>query len=184
MLAIESIGIVTLFISSIIGTIALDVKKIIALSTIRQVGFMFLRIGLGRSSMCYFHLLSHAFYKSCIFILIGITLIASFHQQDKRNQSYVLAGIITTFGLILTLLSLSGLIFSSGLVSKESVIIYSTSCHLALVSIFVVFIRIVLTCYYSTRVISSMNCNVNRLNILIITGSCISGLLTPRLVFR
>ena len=70
--AIGGIGLVTLFISSTIATRELDVKKIIALSTLRQVGFMFLISGLNLLSMSYFHLLSHAFYKSCIFIFIDI----------------------------------------------------------------------------------------------------------------
>ena len=184
MLAELSIGLVTLIISSIIAIVVLDVKKIIALSTLRQVGFMFLRIGFRWLSMSYFHLLSHAFYKSCIFIHVGITLLTRFHQQDKRNQSNAIAGLITTFGLILTLISLSGLIFSSGLVSKESVINISTTAYFGRVILIVVFIRIVLTCYYSTRIIISMNSIYNRLNTLIIVGTCSSGLLTLRLVFR
>ena len=184
MLAIILAGLVTLIISSIIAIVVLDVKKIIALSTLRQVGFMFLRIGFRWLSMSYFHLLSHAFYKSCIFIHVGITLLTRFHQQDKRNQSNAIAGLITTFGLILTLISLSGLIFSSGLVSKESVINISTTAYLGRVILIVVFIRIVLTCYYSTRIIISMNSIYNRLNTLIIVGTCSSGLLTLRLVFR
>ena len=54
------IGLVTLSVSSIIATLELDVKKIIALSTLRQVGFMFLISGLNLVSMSYYHLLSHA----------------------------------------------------------------------------------------------------------------------------
>jgi NADH:ubiquinone oxidoreductase subunit 5 (subunit L)/multisubunit Na+/H+ antiporter MnhA subunit len=146
--ATRLVGLVTLFISSIIATRELDVKKIIALSTLRQVGFMFLISGLNLLSMSYFHLLSHAFYKSCIFIFIGITLLTRFHQQDKRYLVNEIAGLVTIAGLILTLARLCGLAFTSGLVSKECVVNIACMTSLSIVMEFGVYIAIVLTIIY------------------------------------
>ena len=155
--AIGGIGLVTLFISSTIATTELDVKKIIALSTLRQVGFMFLISGLNLLSMSYFHLLSHAFYKSCIFIFIGLTLLTRFHQQDKRYLVNEIGGLVTFIGLRLTLARLCGLAFTSGLVSKECVVNIASITSLSILMEFGVVAGRVLTIIYRARILVAMN---------------------------
>ena len=182
--ATGGIGLVTLFISSIIATRELDVKKIIALSTLRQVGFMFLISGLNLLSMSYFHLLSHAFYKSCIFIFIGITLLTRFHQQDKRYLVNEIGGLVTIVGLRLTLARLCGLAFTSGLVSKECVVNIASITSLSIVMEFGVYIGRVLTIIYRARILVAMNSIYSTLRPLSIAGTCSSGLVMRRLVFR
>jgi NADH-quinone oxidoreductase subunit L len=154
---IGGVGLVTLFISSTIATSELDVKKIIALSTLRQVGFMFLISGLNLLSMSYFHLLSHAFYKSCIFIFIGLTLLTRFHQQDKRYLVNEICGLVAVVGLRLTLARLCGLAFTSGLVSKECVVNIASITSLSILMEFGVIIRTVLTIIYRARILVAMN---------------------------
>ena len=182
--ATGGIGLVTLFISSIIATRELDVKKIIALSTLRQVGFMFLISGLNLLSMSYFHLLSHAFYKSCIFIFIGITLLTRFHQQDKRYLVNEIGGLVTIVGLRLTLARLCGLAFTSGLVSKECVVNIACMTSLSIVMEFGVYIGRVLTIIYRARILVAMNSIYRTLMPLCLSCSCSSGLVMRRLVFR
>lgn len=182
--ATTSIGLVTLFISSIIATRELDVKKIIALSTLRQVGFMFLISGLNLLSMSYFHLLSHAFYKSCIFIFIGITLLTRFHQQDKRYLVNEIAGLVTIVGLILTLARLCGLAYNSGIVSKECVVNIASMTSLSIVMEFGVYIGRVLTVLYRARILVAMNSIYSTLRPICFESTCSSGLVMRRLVFR
>jgi NADH:ubiquinone oxidoreductase subunit 5 (subunit L)/multisubunit Na+/H+ antiporter MnhA subunit len=182
--ATRGIGLVTLFIRSIIATRELDVKKIIALSTLRQVGFMFLISGLNLLSMSYLHLLSHAFYKSCIFIFIGITLLTRFHQQDKRYQNDATAGVVTILGLILTLARLSGLAFTSGIVSKECVVNIASMTALSIVMEFGVYIGRVLTIIYCINILLAMNSITIRLRPQCIASLTASGLVMRRLVFR
>ena len=182
--AIGGIGLVTLFISSTIATSELDVKKIIALSTLRQVGFMFLISGLNLLSMSYFHLLSHAFYKSCIFIFIGLTLLTRFHQQDKRYLVNDSLGLVTFIGVRLTLARLCGLAFTSGLVSKECVVNIASITSLSILMEFGVIIRRVLTIIYRARILVAMNSIYSTLLPLSIAGTCSSGLVMRRLLFR
>jgi NADH:ubiquinone oxidoreductase subunit 5 (subunit L)/multisubunit Na+/H+ antiporter MnhA subunit len=182
--ATRLVGLVTLFISSIIATRELDVKKIIALSTLRQVGFMFLISGLNLLSMSYFHLLSHAFYKSCIFIFIGITLLTRFHQQDKRYLVNEIAGLVTIAGLILTLARLCGLAFTSGLVSKECVVNIACMTSLSIVMEFGVYIAIVLTIIYRARILVAIHSVFCTLRPLYLASTCPTGLVMMRLVFR
>ena len=183
----SSVGLITILTSSIIATRELDVKKIIALSTLRQVGFIFLISGLNLLSMSYFHLLSHAFYKSCIFVFIGITLLASFHQQDKRYLINILAGLRTHVGLILTLARLSGLAFTSGLVSKECVVNIAAITSMSFNVVGGVFFCIVLTMIYRARVLVAINSSyspvivTNRIVCLIIIAAITSNLGNDRI---
>jgi len=181
---IGGVGLVTLFISSTIATSELDVKKIIALSTLRQVGFMFLISGLNLLSMSYFHLLSHAFYKSCIFIFIGLTLLTRFHQQDKRYLVNEICGLVTVIGLRLTLARLCGLAFTSGLVSKECLVNIASITSLSILMEFGVIIRTVLTIIYRARILVAMNSMYSTLLVLRIAGLSSSGLVMRRLLFR
>ena len=61
-----------------------DFKKIVALSTLSQIGFCFFTIGVGFYFLAYIHLLSHAFFKRCLFIQVGFIIFYLFGQQDFR----------------------------------------------------------------------------------------------------
>lgn len=166
--ATGGIGLVTLFISSIIATRELDVKKIIALSTLRQVGFMFLISGLNLLSMSYFHLLSHAFYKSCIFIFIGITLLTRFHQQDKRYLVNEIGGLVTIVGLRLTLARLCGLAFTSQVVHNLKK--YSQNSNS--VQVFYLYLPVI-NAFSMAIVVTILNLNIKRMNDTIDTNTAI-----------
>jgi len=100
-------------------------KKVVALSTLSQMGFSVLVLGLGFVFLSLLHLISHALFKSTLFIQVGHVIHSFFSQQDGRGYS----GLYFRFfyfqvQLILTLFCLCGLLFVSGSVSKEIILFY------------------------------------------------------------
>jgi NADH-ubiquinone oxidoreductase chain 5 len=61
-----------------------DMKKVVALSTLSQIGLSFLILGLGLNFFCLFHLLRHALFKCCLFVQVGFLILFCFGQQDGR----------------------------------------------------------------------------------------------------
>jgi NADH:ubiquinone oxidoreductase subunit 5 (subunit L)/multisubunit Na+/H+ antiporter MnhA subunit len=78
-------GLVTMVLSRILGIYEKDVKKVVALRTMSQIGFCVFTLSLRFSFLTYLHLLSHAFFKSCLFIQVGFIIYWFFSQQDVRG---------------------------------------------------------------------------------------------------
>ena len=78
------IGLLTLFFSSFLGALEKDFKKIIALRTLSQIGLCFLTFSLGYLFLRFFHLVSHAIFKSFLFIQVGNYIRIKMGEQDKR----------------------------------------------------------------------------------------------------
>lgn len=117
------IGIFTIFFSSIAALVEEDLKKVVALSTLSQIGFSMFTVGLGLSFVSFIHLLSHALFKSCLFMQVGYLIHCSLGQQDGRNYSNL--GNLPSFiqlQLLITLFCLCGLVFSRGAVSKDFIL--------------------------------------------------------------
>ena len=66
-----------------------DSKKIVALSTLRQLGLIIIRLGVGGAFIAFFHLLSHAFFKALLFIVVGNIIHLSLRYQDLRKSSVI-----------------------------------------------------------------------------------------------
>lgn len=81
------VGIFTMFFSSVSALYEDDLKKVVALSTLSQMGFSMVTFGLGLNFVCLLHLLSHALFKSCLFIQVGYIIHCSFGQQDGRSYN-------------------------------------------------------------------------------------------------
>merc|ERR1712175_25890 len=103
------IGIITIIMSGITAIIEIDIKKIIALSTLSQLGIIIIILGLGNPILSFFHLISHAFFKAILFICAGIIIHNIKDYQDIRkigfsfnNLNYSISIII--IGTILTVL--------------------------------------------------------------------------------
>jgi len=79
------IGIITIIIAGITAIIEIDIKKIIALSTLSQLGIIILILGIGNPILSFFHLLSHAFFKAILFICAGIIIHNIKDYQDIRK---------------------------------------------------------------------------------------------------
>ena len=82
MLWVAFVGLVTLFISSFTALVQTDIKRILAFSTMSQIGYMFLALGVGAWSAGIFHLMTHAFFKALLFLASGSVILALHHEQD------------------------------------------------------------------------------------------------------
>nr|YP_010415417.1 NADH dehydrogenase subunit 5 [Allodiplogaster sp. MY-2022]URY63367.1 NADH dehydrogenase subunit 5 [Allodiplogaster sp. MY-2022] len=155
-------GSFTMFFSSVSALLEEDMKKVVALSTLSQMGFSMLTLGLGLYFISFIHLVSHALFKSCLFMQVGYIIHCSFGQQDSR--SYFNNGnfpIFMQLQLLITLFCLCGMIFSSGSVSKDFILelFYSNSYYIFFVFMF--FLSVFLTFGYSYRVWKGFFLNFN-----------------------
>lgn len=146
------IGLFTIFFSSITALVEEDLKKVVALSTLSQIGFSILTLGLGLSFVSFIHLVSHALFKSCLFIQVGYIIHCSFGQQDGRNYSN--NGNLPNFiqlQLLVTLFCLCGLIFSSGAVRKDLILeLFFSNSYIIFFSL-IFFVSVFITFGYSYR---------------------------------
>jgi len=114
---------VTIFLSGLVANFEYDMKKIIALSTLSQLGVMMFSISLGLYGLAFFHLVIHALFKALLFLCAGVLIHGVGGSQDIR----LCGGLARTFPLIgvcinLANLSLCGLPFLSGFYSKDLII--------------------------------------------------------------
>ena len=83
---ITTIGALTAFFAATIGLAQNDIKKVLAYSTVSQLGYMFIGVGVGAYAAGVFHLMTHAFFKACLFLGSGSVIHAMHHEQDMRNM--------------------------------------------------------------------------------------------------
>lgn len=116
------LGITTLLVASLTALTEKDAKKVVALSTLSQLGIIFISLRLGNAIICLFHILIHALAKANLFIVVGELLHKRFTQQDIRYL--VQRGLNKTLFLskLIRIVRLTGLVFSSGFFSKEQII--------------------------------------------------------------
>jgi NADH:ubiquinone oxidoreductase subunit 5 (subunit L)/multisubunit Na+/H+ antiporter MnhA subunit len=119
------VGLLTTLFSSLRAVVEEDIKKVVALRTLSQIGFSITTFGLGYFLLSLVHLLSHALFKSCLFIQVGYLIHSSFGQQDGRFYNFLkFIPIFIQLQLVLTLFCLCGLFFFRGLVSKDLILEY------------------------------------------------------------
>nr|BDQ44442.1 NADH dehydrogenase subunit 5 [Pheretima okutamaensis] len=129
-----------------------DMKKIIALSTLSQLGMMMTAMGLGMVNLAYFHMITHALFKALLFVCAGTLIHSHTHSQDLRWMGNITTQMPTTTScFILANMALCGAPFMSGFYSKdmivESSIFYSSNFMMLLIILF----TISLTSFYTTR---------------------------------
>lgn len=145
-------GIFTILFSRVIALQEEDLKKVIALSTLSQIGFSMMTLGLGLGFISFIHLLSHAFFKSCLFIQIGYIIYCSFGQQDGRSYSCVgNIPFFIQFQVLVSLFCLCGLFFTSGSVRKDLIIGFFFSNSFSFFFCLMFFISVFFTFCYSYR---------------------------------
>jgi NADH-quinone oxidoreductase subunit L len=125
--AVAIIGLATLLISSFSALTQSDIKRVLAYSTISQIGYMFLALGVGAWSAAIFHFVTHAFFKSLLFLATGSIILAAGHEQDIFKLGGVRKRLPVTFwSFLVAAASLAALPFvTSGFYSKE-MILWST----------------------------------------------------------
>jgi len=156
-------GALTIFIAGCAAILEIDIKKVIALSTLSQLGVIIIIIGAGAPVLAYFHLLSHAFFKAILFICAGIIIhnIKDYQDIRKIRISKNFIPIITAVILIANI-SLCGLPFLSGFYSKDIILEIIMIKGLNLLIILVVLVGTFLTVAYSCRIRFLVALNMNK----------------------
>ncbi|HUV95942.1 MAG TPA: proton-conducting transporter membrane subunit, partial [Acidobacteriaceae bacterium] len=123
-LAIVSIiGVATAFFAATIGILQTDIKRVLAYSTISQLGYMFLACGVTAYSMGIFHLVTHAFFKALLFLAAGSVIHALGGEQDMRNMGGLRKKLPVTFWtMTAAVLAISGLFPFAGFFSKDAIL--------------------------------------------------------------
>lgn len=114
---------VTIIYSGLFSLVETDLKKLVALSTLNQLAFIIVSLSLGLKILRFFHLVTHAFFKSLLFINVGRILHLNFRIQDFRQHSNgAYFSPLILFRTVLSLISLIGLVFSTGFFSKDIIL--------------------------------------------------------------
>ena len=116
-------GVLTAFLGAYLACKNWDIKKILAYSTISQLGYMFLALGVGAFSSALFHLITHAFFKACLFLSAGSLIHGLGGEQDIRQMGNLRKKMPYTFmSFLIGSLALMGLPFLSGFFSKDEIL--------------------------------------------------------------
>jgi NADH-quinone oxidoreductase subunit L len=117
------IGTLTAIFAATIGTAQNDIKKVLAYSTVSQLGFMFIAMGAGAYAAGIFHLMTHAFFKACLFLGSGSVIHAMHHEQDMRKMGGLKRWMpVTYWTFLLSTLAISGIPPLSGFISKDEIL--------------------------------------------------------------
>ncbi len=146
------LGCITISIAGLSALQEIDAKKIVALSTLSQLGLIIMTLGIGAEKSAFFHLISHAFFKALLFIVVGNIIHLSRRYQDLRKMSViyyisfkrVIIGRVSNFSLI-------GLPFLSGFYSKDLCVEIRVISLNNFLGVLIFFGGIVLTILYSLR---------------------------------
>ena len=123
------IGAITAFFAATVGLVQNDIKRVVAYSTISQLGYMFVAAGVGVYSVAMFHLLTHAFFKALLFLGSGSVITAMHHEQDMRHYGGLRRKLPVTFWTMMAgTLAITGVgiplttIGFAGFLSKDAII--------------------------------------------------------------
>lgn len=147
-------SLITVVMAGIRAVSLVDAKKVVALSTLRQVRLIMLAIRVGAVGVAFFHLLVHAFFKALIFLCLGRVIFYSGGVQDVRFLGSLILKIPLVFVLLLiSNLALVGFPFLSGYYSKELIVGSCLVGYSSAFRFFLVYLVLVLTFAYSGRII-------------------------------
>ena len=154
------VGVFTMFIAGLGAMRELDIKKVIALSTLRQLGVMIITIGVGFPLIGFFHLVAHAFFKALLFICAGILIHNFKDYQDIRLMSRSACFMPFTLRMFMTAnLRLCGLPFMAGFYSKDLILEIFIMRRLNLFIFVIIILSTALTVLYSCRLAFLLGAN-------------------------
>src|SRR5437016_6792558 len=120
------IGALTALFAATIGLVQNDIKRVLAYSTVSQLGYMFLACGIGAYTAAIFHLMTHAFFKALLFLSAGSVIHALSGEQDIRNMGGLKAKLPWTHGLFLVgTLAIAGIFPLAGFWSKDEIMAHA-----------------------------------------------------------
>ena len=148
------IGAITALFMGFLGIVQNDIKRVIAYSTLSQLGYMTVALGASAYSVAVFHLMTHAFFKALLFLAAGSVIIAMHHNQDIRYMGGLKKYMpITWITSLIGSLALIGTPFLSGFYSKETIIeaVKLSNLPVAGLAYWAVLIGVFVTAFYSFR---------------------------------
>ena len=164
MLAVAIVGTITAFYSATIGLVQTDIKKVLAYSTVSQLGYMFLGCGVGAYTAGIFHLMTHAFFKGLLFLAAGSVIHAMGGEQDMRQMGGLRKKIpVTYWTMFIATLAIAGFPPFAGFFSKDEIlysafagpfenkVLYALGLSAALLTSFYMFRLVFLTFFGSPR---------------------------------
>src|SRR5271165_1962338 len=152
---VACIGAITALIGAAIAVAQGDLKRVLAFSTVSQLGYMMLAIGVGSWVAAIFHLLTHAFFKALLFLAAGSVIHAAHHEQDIRHLGGLSAKMRITFATFAVgMMALSGVPFVfSGFWSKEAILHAASLWTVSRLPLWAGLGGVVLTAFYMTRLL-------------------------------
>ncbi|KFF19347.1 NADH-quinone oxidoreductase subunit L [Flavobacterium hydatis] len=147
---IAIIGAITSLVAATIGLVQNDIKKVLAYSTVSQLGLMFLALGLGAYEVAVFHVITHAFFKACLFLGSGSVIHALHGEQDMRKMGGLRKAMPVTFiTMLVSSLAISGVPLFSGFFSKDEILL--TAFHHNISLYVVASVASIMTAFYMFR---------------------------------
>ncbi len=120
---VAMIGALTALVAATIGLVQNDIKKVLAYSTVSQLGYMFLGLGVGAFTAGLFHVMTHAFFKALLFLGSGAVIHALHEEQDIRNMGGLRQHLpVTYWTFVIAAFAISGIPPLSGFVSKDEIL--------------------------------------------------------------
>lgn len=146
------LSVLTIFIAGLVASFEYDLKKIIALSTLSQLGVIIFALSLGLPDLAFFHLVTHALFKAILFLCAGVLIHGIVGSQDLRD----FGGMVSIYPLVgvclnLANLSLCGLPFISGFYSKDLIVELAIQGNWSIFIIMILYFSLGLTVFYSLR---------------------------------
>jgi NADH-quinone oxidoreductase subunit L len=123
---VATVGVVTAFLAATVALVQTDIKKVLAYSTVSQLGFMFLALGVGAYGVAIFHVVTHAFFKACLFLGAGSVIHALDGEQDIRRMGGLRTKVPVTFWTFaIATAAIAGLPGLAGFFSKDEILWYA-----------------------------------------------------------
>ena len=123
MTVVATVGCLTALFAASIGFFQYDIKKVLAYSTVSQLGFMFIGVGVGAYWAGVFHLMTHAFFKACLFLGSGSVILACHHEQDMRKMGGLRQYTpITRWTYLAACVTIAGFPVASAFYSKDEIL--------------------------------------------------------------
>jgi len=150
------IGAITALLGAFIACGQNDIKRVLAFSTVSQLGYMMLALGVGSWTAAIFHLLTHAFFKALLFLGAGSVIHAAHHEQDIRLLGGLRPKMKITFATFaIGMMALSGVPFLfSGFWSKEAILHAAHAWDVSHLPLYAGLAAVVLTAFYMTRLVA------------------------------
>jgi len=148
------VGGITALFAATIGVVQTDIKRVLAYSTISQLGYMFVGVGVGAYSAGIFHLVTHAFFKALLFLGAGSVIHGLHGEQDLRKMGGIAPRmLVTTVTFLVGAIGLAGLPPFAGFVSKDEILAATFHHEGHRLLWFILLVGVFLTALYTTRVV-------------------------------